>query len=111
MCGIFGYAGFESDEYLLRRMANVVNARGPDDEGFLMGDRVGLGMRRLSIIDVSHGHQPVFNKDKTLTIFLMERSITTKISLKSFKARVMNSVLILIPRPFFTFLKNMAPSA
>jgi asparagine synthase (glutamine-hydrolysing) len=69
MCGIFGYAGFERDESLLRRMADEVVARGPDDEGFLVGDWVGLGMRRLSIIDVNNGHQPIFNEDNTLAIF------------------------------------------
>ncbi|MBT3515723.1 MAG: asparagine synthase (glutamine-hydrolyzing) [Nitrospina sp.] len=68
MCGIFGYAGFDRDELLLRRMADVLNHRGPDDEGFLLGETVGLGMCRLSIIDVEGGHQPIFNKEKTLAI-------------------------------------------
>ena len=40
--------------------------RGPDDEGFLVRDRVGLGMRRLSIIDVAGGRQPIHNEDKSV---------------------------------------------
>lgn len=68
MCGIFGYAGFEGDENLLRRMADTLNHRGPDDEGFLLGNKVGMGMCRLSIIDIEGGHQPLFNNDKTMAI-------------------------------------------
>lgn len=68
MCGICGYFGFERDERLLRRMAGVIRHRGPDDEGFLVSERVGLGMSRLSIIDVVGGHQPIYNEDESLAI-------------------------------------------
>lgn len=68
MCGICGYAGFERDEQLLKRMAAVIAHRGPDDEGFFWVDRVGLGMRRLSIIDIAGGQQPILNEDGTIAI-------------------------------------------
>src|SRR5215470_11138238 len=68
MCGICGYAGFERNERLLRRMTNVMAHRGPDDEGFFLGDDIGLGMRRLSIIDIAGGQQPIMNEDGSLCI-------------------------------------------
>ena len=63
MCGIFGYFLFNKDAYrpnLLREMADVISYRGPNDEGFFE-DRdhgIGLGNKRLSIIDLDHGRQP-----------------------------------------------------
>jgi asparagine synthase (glutamine-hydrolysing) len=69
MCGIAGVvsATRESDitEAQVRHMCNQIVHRGPDDEGIYVADGAGLGMRRLSIIDLSGGHQPVFNEDRT----------------------------------------------
>jgi asparagine synthase (glutamine-hydrolysing) len=69
MCGIAGAvcATRESniDEGLVRQMCNLIIHRGPDDEGIFVQDGAGLGMRRLSIIDLSGGHQPVFNEDRS----------------------------------------------
>jgi len=69
MCGIAGVvsATRESDitEALVRHMCDQIVYRGPDDEGILVQDGAGLGMRRLSIIDLSGGHQPVFNEDRS----------------------------------------------
>ncbi|MBT3510992.1 MAG: asparagine synthase (glutamine-hydrolyzing) [Nitrospina sp.] len=101
MCGIFGYIGFEQDERLLRRMADVVSTRGPDDEGFLMGERVGLGMRRLSIIDVNYGHQPIFNKDKTLAIFFNGeiynyKDLTKDLQQKGYKFRTHSDTEVIL---------------
>ena len=64
MCGIFGFAGFERPE-LLRRMADVLRHRGPDGEGFFVHGRFSMGMRRLSIIDLEGGGQPIYNEDGT----------------------------------------------
>ena len=44
--------------------------RGPTDEGFHFSDEIGLGMRRLSIIDIEGGHQPVYNEDRTVAVVL-----------------------------------------
>jgi len=69
MCGIAGVvsATRESDitEALVHHMCEQIVYRGPDDEGLYVADGAGLGMRRLSIIDLSGGHQPVFNEDRS----------------------------------------------
>ncbi|MFN0111961.1 MAG: asparagine synthase (glutamine-hydrolyzing) [Blastocatellia bacterium] len=74
MCGIAGIYNYKNDqpinETVLRRMTAALIHRGPDDEGFHLAGRVGLGHRRLSIIDVAGGHQPVFNEDGSIAIIL-----------------------------------------
>ena len=73
MCGINGIA-FSSksnrrpDRRALEAMRDVQFHRGPDDGGIFTDERVGLGHRRLSIVDVSHGAQPMFNEDDSLAI-------------------------------------------
>ena len=77
MCGIAGIvesnrtsAPFGPDESraLVHRMCEVIRHRGPDDEGVFVDEGVALGMRRLSIIDLSTGHQPIHNEDRTVWI-------------------------------------------
>ena len=72
MCGIVGYYGLrlltDEAQAMLRRMCDTIIYRGPDDEGYCADDAVGLGMRRLSIIDLVHGHQPMSNEDGSLVI-------------------------------------------
>ncbi len=67
MCGIAGIIGFE-DKALLRRMCKTIAHRGPDDEGFFFDKGVGLGHRRLSIIDLAGGHQPMSNEDGSVWV-------------------------------------------
>ena len=67
MCGICGIVGFV-DKKLLHKMCNVIMHRGPDDSGIFMDRNVGLGIQRLSIIDVKGGHQPIHNENETLWI-------------------------------------------
>jgi asparagine synthase (glutamine-hydrolysing) len=67
MCGITGYVGFEEDG-LLEAMMSAVAHRGPDDQGSFHGPNVALGHKRLSIIDVSGGHQPLENEDGSLLL-------------------------------------------
>ena len=67
MCGICGFLGL-NDEELLRRMCKVIAHRGPDDEGIYLHENVGLGHRRLSIIDLTKGHQPMFNEDGSIAV-------------------------------------------
>lgn len=69
MCGIAGImslSGAPVSAEELRRMCAAMAHRGPDDEGFYLGRGVGLGMRRLSIIDLETGHQPVRNEDGSI---------------------------------------------
>src|SRR6266850_4927837 len=71
MCGITGIVrsdGAQIERELLARMNAAMRHRGPDDDGFYFGDGVGLGMRRLSIIDLAHGQQPIHNHDQTAWI-------------------------------------------
>jgi asparagine synthase (glutamine-hydrolysing) len=69
MCGIAGITGHNRLSVEdLRRMLNTMVHRGPDDEGTYANDGILLGQRRLSIIDLEGGHQPIPNEDKTLWI-------------------------------------------
>ncbi|MGE0039829.1 MAG: asparagine synthase (glutamine-hydrolyzing) [Vicinamibacterales bacterium] len=67
MCGISGMFG-HPDTQAVRRMAAAMAHRGPDDDGFYADDDVVLGFRRLAIIDVAGGHQPLANEDGTLRL-------------------------------------------
>lgn len=67
MCGICGTVGLE-DKNLIKRMCNAIAHRGPDDEGIYLDKNISLGHRRLSIIDLEGGHQPVHNEDETIWI-------------------------------------------
>src|ERR1041385_9196331 len=72
MCGIAGVMKFGQDERadssVVRRMCSAMTHRGPDDEGVYADGPVGIGMRRLSIIDVAGGHQPISNETGTVWI-------------------------------------------
>ncbi len=72
MCGICGilYPGSNHnvDRNILARMNRQIAHRGPDDEGFFLEGNVGLAMRRLSIIDLKAGHQPLSNEDESLWV-------------------------------------------
>jgi asparagine synthase (glutamine-hydrolysing) len=72
MCGICGIVNFvESDPVdraVIERMTEALAHRGPDDAGYFVKGRVGLGHRRLSIIDLSGGQQPIFNEDRSAAI-------------------------------------------
>jgi asparagine synthase (glutamine-hydrolysing) len=74
MCGICGIFEFERrepfPESLVRGMNQTIVHRGPDDEGMYLGEGVGFGFRRLSIIDLSGGHQPLANEDESLWVML-----------------------------------------
>ena len=72
MCGICGKLNFDRDhevsQQLLKAMADSIAHRGPDDDGYYLSGQVGLGFRRLSIIDLAGGHQPLSNEDGTVWI-------------------------------------------
>src|SRR5881398_1762433 len=72
MCGITGQYNFERHEPVERetivRIAHSIAHRGPDDEGFFIAGPVGLGFRRLSIIDLAGGHQPMSDVDETVWV-------------------------------------------
>jgi asparagine synthase (glutamine-hydrolysing) len=67
MCGICGFANFE-DVRLLRKMADKIEHRGPDDYGYYNDSDVSIATRRLAIIDVDGGHQPISNEDGSIWV-------------------------------------------
>ena len=72
MCGICGKLEFDPRASiapnLVKKMADAIRHRGPDDEGYYVQGQVGLGFRRLSIIDLSGGHQPLSNEDGSIWV-------------------------------------------
>ena len=75
MCGIFGIVGLRGIDLgqgastdVLGKMGRVIRHRGPDDEGIFVGKGAAIGMRRLSIIDVQGGHQPISNERGTVWV-------------------------------------------
>src|SRR6266487_4527862 len=72
MCGIAGFIDSECSrnkaEILIDSMCKVIRHRGPDDQGVWVDEGVALGMRRLSIIDIAGGHQPIFNEDQSILV-------------------------------------------
>ena len=71
MCGIVGICGQDSKLHSrVQKMTSVLHHRGPDDEGFYFENNIVLGMKRLAIIDLKTGHQPVFNEDRSVVVIL-----------------------------------------
>lgn len=75
MCGFAGViwkkgASAEGREKTVQRMVNTLKHRGPNSEGWIRSDFADVAFRRLSIIDLQHGHQPACNEDKTVQVFL-----------------------------------------
>ena len=91
MCGIAGFIHFdrqrEANNHLLKKMTDSLQHRGPDGEGFYINKNVGLGHRRLSIIDLDTGDQPIHNEDKTIAVVFngeIYNYIELRTELKSF---------------------------
>jgi asparagine synthase (glutamine-hydrolysing) len=77
MCGITGWANLDAnipsqtgDEAVLHAMCEAIRHRGPDSEGLWTDDRVALGMRRLAIIDLSTGDQPIYSQDRSVVVVM-----------------------------------------
>ena len=72
MCGISGFLHFDKerpvDLAVLKKMTDIIYHRGPDAQGFYIKDNLALGHRRLSIIDLNTGEQPMYNDDKTVVL-------------------------------------------
>src|ERR1700734_2733386 len=72
MCGICGQFNFGDRGPVYRktveRMANSISHRGPDDEGYYVAGPLGLGFRRLSIIDLEGGHQPMSDQEESIWV-------------------------------------------
>ena len=72
MCGITGYLHFDveklSNSGVIKKMTDIISYRGPDSEGYYIHNNLALGHRRLSIIDLNTGDQPMFSDDKTIVL-------------------------------------------
>lgn len=74
MCGICGFVSFKGSPFnghsVIKKMTDIISHRGPDDEGFYIDkeNKIFLGMRRLKIIDIEGGHQPISNEDDTIHV-------------------------------------------
>lgn len=69
MCGVCGFTGQVVDQdKTLKEMTDVITHRGPDSAGYYQSDAISMGFRRLSIIDLEEGSQPIYNEDKTLVL-------------------------------------------
>ena len=69
MCGFAGFTGYLADgDAVLERMMNKIIHRGPDSAGKYIDDKAYMGFRRLSIIDLDNGSQPMFNENKKIVI-------------------------------------------
>ena len=80
MCGICGQLNFVGNEPVeletIRRMTGTIAHRGPDDEGYLFAGSRGFGFRRLSIIDLAGGHQPMSDAEETAIGFVSSHLLT-----------------------------------
>ena len=86
MCGFSGFAGNNcKKEDVLKRMTAKIAHRGPDQEGVFLSEKAALGFRRLSIIDLNNGSQPMYNEDGkiviTLTLDLAHSRCITRITI------------------------------
>jgi asparagine synthase (glutamine-hydrolysing) len=105
MCGICGKIYFDSsqriDSVLIKGMMDVMHHRGPDDDGIYLGQGIGLGHRRLSIIDLNTGKQPICNENESVwVVFNGEiynyRELRSELSVKGhiFKTRTDTEVIV-----------------
>jgi asparagine synthase (glutamine-hydrolysing) len=97
MCGICGIVSIDNQNNrfseLVNQMTDSMSHRGPDEEGFHLDGHIALGVRRLSIIDIKNGNQPIYNEDKSLVI-IFNGEIYNHNELKAFlenKGHIFNS--------------------
>ena len=70
MCGITGFIDkkITNKNKVIKDMADIIKHRGPDSEGYYIDTDIAIGFRRLSIIDLENGNEPIYNEDKTKLI-------------------------------------------
>ncbi len=69
MCGIVGYINkLDNKTEIIKKMANRISHRGPDNEGYYVDELIAIGHKRLSIIDIANGHQPMISSDENLVV-------------------------------------------
>ena len=102
MCGIYGQYNFRTErpivEAEIREATRTIAHRGPDDEGFYVRGPLGLGFRRLSIIDLSGGHQPMSDPEESVWIIFNGEIYNFQELRPSSKPRGTSSGHVLIPK-------------
>ena len=79
MCGIAGYISDKKPtKKIIKSMTDRIAHRGPDGEGFYLDDNIALGHRRLAIIDLETGDQPIYNEDKDIVVINKQLCATGK---------------------------------
>ncbi len=114
MCGIAGFLlrNGEAQVSDVRAMSDVIRHRGPDDEGIYTDGPCGIGMRRLSIIDLSTGHQPISNEDGSVwVVFNGEIYNYQELRQDLIAARATSSAPTATPKPWSICTKKRAPTA
>src|SRR6266850_1619768 len=110
MCGIYGVVDHSRSGAplapLLVSMGGIVQHRGPDDFGHYVGRGVALGMRRLSIIDVAGGHQPICNENESIWTVLNGEIYNFQSLRRELEARAICSAREAIRKSSFTSTKN-----
>ena len=104
MCGIFGIVNLNGNPIkkdLLVKMSSKMIHRGPDDDGLLIENDIGIGMRRLSIIDIEGGHQPISNNSKNIHLVLNGeiynyKELRIELKAKGYKFNTKTDVEVLI---------------
>lgn len=105
MCGIVGYVDLNRagrvEERILDEMANALIHRGPDSRGYFVEPNAGIGTRRLRIIDLETGDQPLFNEDRSLVLscngeIFNYRELTAELEKKGHKFRTRTDVEVLV---------------
>ena len=104
MCGIFGILNFKNKEVSLedlKKLSNQMIHRGPDNEGFYKEKNFGFGMRRLSIVDLDKGNQPIFSQNKKACIVFNGeiynyKSIRESLIKKGYKFRTYSDTEVII---------------
>jgi len=91
VCGICGIIYHDAqrpvDSRSLRDMARVISHRGPDDEGIYLHNNIGIAVKRLSIIDIPQGHQPMMNEDESVVVVFNGEIYNHLISRKDLEAK------------------------
>jgi asparagine synthase (glutamine-hydrolysing) len=105
MCGIAGYLDLRGEgrveEGILHRMADALVHRGPDSRGYFVEENVGIGIRRLSVIDLEAGDQPLYNEDGSLVLscngeVFNYRELKSKLQKKGHSFRTKAEVEVLV---------------
>ena len=109
MCGIAGYVNYKSAKEHreeLRMMTEVIIHRGPDSVGYYEDDAVGLGFRRLSIIGIENGQQPILNEDSSMVLTFNGEIYNYAGIREELREKGMYLLRTVIPRLFYMALRS-----